>query len=89
MSFDPNPRSVMERKQDSLAHAQNMLNLIGSLGSYGQNPLPQYNYGGQAQQLNTDVSRDFMATLLMASGGGGLNGANYRQSALHRRLKKK
>jgi hypothetical protein len=86
MSFDPNPMSMADRKREQLAHAQNMLNIVNSLGSYSESPLPKFNYGGQAQQLNTDINRDFAATLLMASGGG--NG-NFRTKALHRRLKKK
>jgi hypothetical protein len=81
MSFDVNPMSVEERKQQQLAHAQQMLNIINSLGSYSENPLPKYNYGGQEQQLNTDISKDFAASLLLASGGG-------RVGAMQRRLKK-
>jgi hypothetical protein len=88
MSFDVTPLTVEERKKKQLAHSQNMLNIINSLGSYSENPLPQYNYGNQTQQLNTDVSKDFLATLLMASGGGATNEGG-RVPALQRRLKKK
>lgn len=87
MTFDPMPQSLEERKKAQLAHAQKMLNIISSLGSYSENPLPKYNYGGQAQQLNTDISKDFAATLLMASGGN--NSFNGRSAALQRRLKKR
>jgi hypothetical protein len=85
MTFDPMPMSVDERRRQQLAHAQKMLTLISSLGSYSENPLPKYNYGGLTQQINTDIDRDFAATLLMA--GGGSNGG--RTGALQRRFKKK
>lgn len=81
MSFDVNPMSVEERKQQQLTHAQQMLNIINSLGSYSVDPLPKYNYGGQTQQLNTDINRDFAASLLLASGGS-------RVGAMQRRLKR-
>lgn len=84
MTFDVMPMSVADRKAQQLAHAQNMLNIIQGLGSFSENPLPKYNYGGQAQQLNTDVSKDFAATLLLASGG---LGGGARTAALQRRYK--
>jgi hypothetical protein len=83
MTFDVNPMSMQDRKAQQLAHAQNMLNIINSMGSFSENPLPQYNYGSQTDQLNTDLSKDFAATLLLASGGN-----NGRTAALQRRLKK-
>ena len=81
MTFNAMPQSLEDRRAASLSHVQNMLNIINSLGSYSENPLPKYNYGGQANQLNTDVNKDFAATLLLASGG--------RAGALQRRMKNK
>lgn len=85
--FDPRPETVEQRRQKQNAHAQNMLSLIAQLGSYSRDPLPKYNYGGQALQLGNDISKNFAATLLMASGGGGVSG-NKRTAALQRRLKR-
>jgi hypothetical protein len=89
MSFDPMPMSQEDRKKQQLAHAQQMLNIIDSMGQFSVPALPKYNYGQAANQLNLDSSKDYAASLLFGAGGGLSGGTtNYRQSALQRRLAK-
>lgn len=88
MTFNPMPQTLNDRRESNLAHMQNLLNIINQMGSFSENPLPKYNYGQLANNINTDVSKDYAATMLLASGANNFGGGNLRKAAIQRRLQR-
>ena len=67
MTFDPMPKSYQQRNIDNLAHAQTMLNIIGSLGSYSVGPRAKYDYGNQENAITQQMNSDFLNSVLFGN----------------------
>lgn len=64
MSFNPMPMNWRERKYRDLEHAQRMLDIIDSLGSFSQAPLAKFDYGQQASALSQAMNTEYINSLL-------------------------
>lgn len=62
--FNPLPMGYEDRRYQQLAHAEKMLNILGSLGAYSVDPKPQYNYGESTAKLNQQINSDFLNSLV-------------------------
>lgn len=90
MVFNPLPMGYEDRKYQSLAHAEKMLNILGSLGAYSVNPLPRYNYGESTAKLNQQINSDFLNSLVNSQVGQVAPAVTpSRQRALKRRYSQK
>lgn len=87
MTFNPLPMGYEDRKYSNLAHAEKMLNIIGSLGAFSVSPLQRYNYGESTAKLNQQINSDFLNSLVNSNLDSRVVPTS-RQGALKRRLKK-
>jgi hypothetical protein len=87
MVFNPLPMNYEDRKYQQLAHAEKMLNILGSLGAYSPDPLPKYNYGENTSKLNQQINSDFLDSLVNSQIDR--IAPSLRRGALKRRYSKK